>query len=713
MSVLIDFSNTEERLGDFGSAKFKERYRDSPTLLGIAYTLVTLQWEGTPEILTDAFIPQDKDIDSFASTLSRLDYECNKQRYPNMHQLEHVSVPAFIEFDNVCTIFLGIENGMAKLFDYRNNVLLEHALTNEACTVCEISEYSKIFREPPPESQDKSNWIKYAFYRYNDEIKSLVLLSLIINVLGAMQPFFIMGVYSFALTSGSETTLFWLTALAIFLAFAEYGFKRIRMNILATSGKDLATHISQNVIGKLLWLPYSMTSSAGVSSQLARLKDIDQLRKLVTAESTLSYFDMPFVIIFILAITIISGSAALTVLAGIALMLVFCVYSRYIYTQATAKSSRANAMVSYQWNELLRSINTIQGLPLLRVIRSRFHAAHNQSLDDAKGVSITNGKIQSMGQGLIQAIGTASIITAVLGVMAGETEAGAMLAIIILVWKALGPIMGIYNSITKFKTIKAASTQINALMSLNDDRYHLEKSPPIRHFKGNIGVNGLTHRYQGAPNGLTNLAFSVQAGDKVSISGISGSGKTTLLNILAGLEDRYQGGVLLDGYNIKQFNNFRYRKAINYIPFELHIFEGTLESNFIIHDGVIAKHQMEEIIDFFDLHPWLPDGLDTHMSSDYVEQLPNGVQQSLRMALGLGCCDQGVIVIDEPFVGCEKEYVKYINKLFTEKLAEATVIFTTNDKSYIAASNNCLLLDHDGAQKYFGFPDKVIQTIKS
>lgn len=103
---------------------------------------------------------------------------------------------------------------------------------------------------------------------------------------------------------------------------------------------------------------------------------------------------------------------------------------------------------------------------------------------------------------------------------------------------------------------------------------------------------------------------------------MSGSGKTTLLSILAGLEERYQGNVLIDGYNINQFNNFRYRKAINYIPFELHIFEGTLESNFIIHDGVIARHQMEEIIDFFDLHSWLPQGLETNMTSEYVEQLP-------------------------------------------------------------------------------------------
>lgn len=170
-------------------------------------------------------------------------------------------------------------------------------------------------------------------------------------------------------------------------------------------------------------------------------------------------------IVFILAIAIMSGTAALTVLAGLVLMFVFCVYSRYIYTQATSKSSRANAMVSYQWNEVLRSIHTIQGLPLLRVMQTRFSASHKQSSNDAESVAKVNSRVQALGGGLIQAIGTASIVTAVIGVMDGTSDAGAMLATVILVWKALGPIMGIYNSIAKFQSLKAAGAQINNLMS--------------------------------------------------------------------------------------------------------------------------------------------------------------------------------------------------------------------------------------------------------
>ncbi|WP_299495334.1 ATP-binding cassette domain-containing protein [uncultured Shewanella sp.] len=713
MSILIDFGDIEQRLNDFEASKMCARYHRSPLIKGIALSLISLQWEGTPDILSDAFIPEHNDIESFKSTLIRLGYQCNITQLKHMKDLNNITCPAFVACQNISGILINIENETAYLFDYNNNILVKHPLDAIPCTVCIVSEYSKIFREPSPESQDKSNWIKYAFHRYNSEFKSLIVLSLIVNILGALQPFFIMSVYSFALTSDSISTLYWLGSFAILLAIAEFFFKRMRMNILTTSGKDLAIHISKNVVGKLLWLPYSMTSSAGVSSQLSRLRDIDQFRKLVTAESTLSYFDMPFIIVFILAITILSGAAALTVLIGIVVMLLFCIYARYIYIHATSKNSRANTMVSYQWNELLRGIGSMQGLPLLRIIQSRFSAAHSQSLEDGESVSITNSKIQSMGQALIQTIGTASIVTAVLGVMNGTSDAGAMLAIVILVWKALSPIMGIYNAIVKFKSIQASARQINALMSLDDDQTFLEKSPPIRTFDGEIIASGLTHRHLHAAKGLTNLGFKFSIGDNVAITGPSGSGKTTLLSILAGLEDKYQGVVYMDGYNIKQFNNYRYRKAINYVPFDLRLFEGSIASNFILHNGMITEKQMHDILNILDLNQCLPKGLDTILDNVFLQQLSSSHLQAIRLALGLGPCDAQVIIIDEPFCGVEQEHAPYIDKLLTDKLAQSTVIYTTNSQHFIAASNNCLLLDADGNQQYFGFPDKVIQSMNA
>ncbi|WP_026972407.1 ATP-binding cassette domain-containing protein [Aliagarivorans marinus] len=709
MSRLIDFADIEGRLEQFRRPEFIAHSLNSPLLMGLSYFLVAVKWEGTPNILSDAFSDHDDDIKSFAQTLSKLNYVSQVERNIDATSIEQSRLPCLFITDNVSAIALARQGAELLVYDYEADSLYLHKLEGVRCSTCYASEYSKIFREPPPASQDRRNWLKHAFYSYNDEIRSLAMLSLIINLLGTVQPFFIMSVYNFALSASSIPTLLWITSLALVVSFAEFFFKRMRMRILSSSGKVLAHHISLSVISKLLWLPYSMTSTAGVSSQIARIRDIEQFRKFVTAESTLSYFDLPFVVIYIVAITVMSGAAALTVLAGIALMLCFCVISRYYYAQATARSSRANATVSYQWNEILRNIPLVQGLPVVRVLNARFGAALDQSITDSRDVAVTNGKIQSIGQSLIQVIGSSSIVVAVFGVMQGTSDAGAMLAIVILVWKALGPIMGIYNSLTKFNSIKAAAAQINALMSLEDDASHMEKSPPVSEFDGRYTVDGLSHRYQGLTTGLTNLSFKIAPGDKVAISGPAGSGKTTLISILSGIEERFQGNMFVDGYNSKQFNSFKFRSSINLIPMEFHVFDASFYYNAIAYNGFCTRERAARLFSLFGLERWLREGIDTQLDYELTNQLPNSAKQLLRLCLGLCGSSKSIVIIDEPLLGCEKEYTRLLSKLFHEELASATVIYVTSSKPLLSLASHCMLLEKDGNQKFFGAPDKVIK----
>ena len=60
-----------------------------------------------------------------------------------------------------------------------------------------------------------------------------------------------------------------------------------------------------------------------------------------------------------------------------------------------------------------------------------------------------------------------------------------------------------------------------------------------------------TTRFGGAQvQALSDVNFSVEAGEYVAIMGESGSGKTTLLNILAALERPTDGEVLLNGNSL-------------------------------------------------------------------------------------------------------------------------------------------------------------------
>jgi len=84
---------------------------------------------------------------------------------------------------------------------------------------------------------------------------------------------------------------------------------------------------------------------------------------------------------------------------------------------------------------------------------------------------------------------------------------------------------------------------------------------------------------------LTDVSFSVDAGEYVSIMGESGSGKTTLLNILAALDKPTSGDVLLSGKDMtkikdKDISAFR-RDNIGFVFQDFNLLD-----NFSIKDNI-------------------------------------------------------------------------------------------------------------------------------
>lgn len=59
---------------------------------------------------------------------------------------------------------------------------------------------------------------------------------------------------------------------------------------------------------------------------------------------------------------------------------------------------------------------------------------------------------------------------------------------------------------------------------------------------------------------LNDISFTAETKEMVAIIGSSGSGKSTLLNILGGLDRVYEGQVIVDGKDIKDYNANIYRR---------------------------------------------------------------------------------------------------------------------------------------------------------
>ena len=95
---------------------------------------------------------------------------------------------------------------------------------------------------------------------------------------------------------------------------------------------------------------------------------------------------------------------------------------------------------------------------------------------------------------------------------------------------------------------------------------------------GAIEFRNLSFLY-GTRETLTDVSFSVKAGETVAIVGGTGSGKSTLVNLLARLHNPPRASVFIDGRDVRDIPLAELRGIIGFVPQEPFLFSDTLADN--------------------------------------------------------------------------------------------------------------------------------------
>ncbi|WP_029031777.1 ABC transporter ATP-binding protein [Salinarimonas rosea] len=191
------------------------------------------------------------------------------------------------------------------------------------------------------------------------------------------------------------------------------------------------------------------------------------------------------------------------------------------------------------------------------------------------------------------------------------------------------------------------------LRELEHDRYATvgkagAKPTPLRDA---IELRGVSYRYQDTDSwALKDVDVSIPRGSAVGFVGSTGAGKSTLVDTLLALVEPEEGGVYVDGVDIRESGVRAWQRAVGYVPQSIYLLDDTIRANiaFGIPEDEVDEVAVQRAVRIAQLERFVerqPQGLETRVGERGV-RLSGGERQRIGIARAL-YQDPQVLVFDE------------------------------------------------------------------
>ena len=177
-----------------------------------------------------------------------------------------------------------------------------------------------------------------------------------------------------------------------------------------------------------------------------------------------------------------------------------------------------------------------------------------------------------------------SVICVIIGyggylVYTGDFDAGRLVEFIGYFNSIIWPVMAISELIGMHAQGKASLKRISELLDATPDVFD-RNVEEIGEIRGDIEFKNLTFTYpDGDVEVLSDVSFSINAGENVGIIGRTGSGKTTVVDLILRTYNVPDGTLFIDGRDVNRIPIKSVRAAAAYVPQDNFLFSDTIENN--------------------------------------------------------------------------------------------------------------------------------------
>lgn len=377
--------------------------------------------------------------------------------------------------------------------------------------------------------------------------------------------------------------------LAIYIVSAATDY--LQTKIMGSIGIRMLYSLRNAVFNKIQSLPIAFFNQNKAGDLISRINNDTEKVNQFFSQSLMRFVDSIFTMlgaaIFLLAIHVELGAAALV--PSILILIFVRIISPWV-KKKNAASLKSTGGLSAEIQEGLGNFKTIIAFNRRDYFRNKFNNANSVNYKASVGAGLVNG-IFSPVFTLFSNI--AQLIVLAFGIFLiskGEFTIGLLISFIAYVQYFYQPLQQLATLWASFQTAMAAWDRISVILNLESNmsqkksiRSNDLKNGSLIHFKN------VSFQYPGGKKVLHDINFKLAKGKTYAFVGPTGGGKTTTASLISRLYDPTSGEILLDGYDLKNYNSAELSEKIGFILQEPFLFNGTVRDN-ILYGNEKLKH---------------------------------------------------------------------------------------------------------------------------
>ena len=467
------------------------------------------------------------------------------------------------------------------------------------------------------------------------------------SVLASLLPPLLLARVIDGLTGGIPLTF--AAALLYFGSLALEGvLSSAQETLLEILGQKMTHALRAEMSRKLTRLPAATLSAQNPGELAARFSgDVDTVEALFTSGVISMAADACRILSILAVIAVKNAGLALILLPVLPLLAAFTRYVQRRTLAAQMENRRAVAAISAQVPEALHNIRTIRALGLEdymsarydRCIGESYAAVEKTNFYDAvySPVVLTlNAAVVGVVM-LLSASGDARVLT-LFGMSVGTS-----VAVINYISRIFAPIESLGMEIQTIQSAMAGVKRINAFLAQPERAAQAAESAAVP--RGDVAVDHVTFGY-GGRTVLSDLSFTVKAGEQATLVGRTGAGKSTVFKLLLGLYRPEKGTVTIGGVDVSQITDRQRRSCIGCVEQHFARVPGTVLDQITLGDPRITRDMARKAARLAGLDAAIcafPDGYDTRCTDGMFSQ---GEWQLLSIARA-AAADPAVLLLDE------------------------------------------------------------------